>query len=182
MTTFSFFFLLETSKDISISSLNTTTTTTKTLPPPAPSPVGYGRPDVTEMDIKTGVSAETEIAKDFELPQLLAQWATFGFDAQTLCILSGAHSFGLSGTSSPQGLLTTPIFSRKYYSQILSNVGFFTSDKTLSGPETLACVEKCSASQDYFFSQWRNHYFEMASWGVDQGVLKGIPVGTTGRR
>jgi hypothetical protein len=26
-------------------------------------------------DIKTGVSAETEIAKDFELPELLAQWA-----------------------------------------------------------------------------------------------------------
>jgi len=37
--------------------------------------VGYGRPDVTVEDIKTGVSAETEIAKDFELPELLAQWA-----------------------------------------------------------------------------------------------------------
>jgi hypothetical protein len=59
-------------------------------------------------------------------------------------------------------------------------VAFFTSDKTLSGPQTLECVEKCSVSQDYFFSQWREYYFEMASWGVDKGVLKGIPVGASG--
>ena len=95
-------------------------------------------------------------------------------------ILSGGHAFGLSGTSSPQGLLSTPAFTNKYYRAILSGVAFFTSDKTLSGPQTLECVEKCSVSQDYFFSQWREYYFEMASWGVDKGVLKGIPVGASG--
>lgn len=74
---------------------------------------GYGRPDVTRADIKTGVSANTEVEKDFELPALLAEWQRFGFNAHSLCILSGAHSFGLSGTSSPQGLLGTPVFSNK---------------------------------------------------------------------
>lgn len=84
--------------------------------------VGYGRPDVTEEDIKTGVSANTEVEKDFELPELLAEWQRFGFDADILCILSGGHSFGISATSSPQGLLTTPVFSNKYYKNIEAGV------------------------------------------------------------
>ena len=46
--------------------------------------VGYGRPDVTEEDIKTGVSANTEVEKDFELPELLAEWERFGFGPKIL--------------------------------------------------------------------------------------------------
>ena len=40
-------------------------------------------------------------------------------------ILSGAHSFGISATSSPQGLLNTPVFSNKYYRAILSGVSLW---------------------------------------------------------
>ena len=73
--------------------------------------VGYGRPEATGPDPFVGVSVSTEITKDWPLDALLAQWEYFGFDANTLCILSGAHTFGISATSSPQGLMARPFFT-----------------------------------------------------------------------
>ena len=72
------------------------------------------------------------------------------------------------------------LLAKKQKQKIFSQVGFFTSDKTLIGPETLECVQKASVSQDWFFSEWREYYFQMASWGVDQSVLKGIPASAVG--
>ena len=63
-----------------------------------------------------------------------------------------------------------------------SQVAFFTSDKTLSGPETLECVQKAAVSQDWFFTEWKEYYFQMASWGVDQSVLKGVPASAVSGR
>jgi hypothetical protein len=57
-------------------------------------------------------------------------------------------------------------------------VAFFTSDKTLAGPQTLECVRKAAVSQDWFFSEWKEYYVEMANWGVDKSVLKGLSKST----
>lgn len=73
--------------------------------------VGYGRPDASVADPFDGVGHATEITKDWPLDKLLAQWQFYGFDADDLCILSGAHTFGISATSSPQGLMTRPFFT-----------------------------------------------------------------------
>jgi hypothetical protein len=96
--------------------------------------VGYGRPDVAVADPFAGVGHITQITKDFTLGPLLADWESYGFTAQELCILSGAHTFGISATSSPQGMMTRPFFTNEYYKNVLAGIGFFTSDKTLATP------------------------------------------------
>ena len=136
--------------------------------------VGYGRPDVAVADPFTGVGHITQITKDFTLGPLLADWESYGFTAQELCILSGAHTFGISATSPPQGMMTRPFFTNEYYKNVLAGIGFFTSDKTLATPggATLECVQKCAASQKYFFKEWEEYFFQMTWWGVSPTVEK----------
>lgn len=61
-----------------------------------------------------------------------------------------------------------------YYKNVLAGLGFFESDKTLATPggATLACVQKCAASEKYFFQEWRQHFFEMTWWGVPATVAR----------
>ena len=139
--------------------------------------VGYGRPDATEADPFTGVSVSTEVTKDWNLDQLLAQWESFGWTANELCILSGAHTFGISATSSPQGLMARPFFTNVYYKNVLAGLGFFNSDKTLATPggATLACVQKAAIDEKWLFREWREYFFDLAWKGVpDTVVRKGL--------
>lgn len=136
--------------------------------------VGYGRPDSGVADPFTGVSAQTEITKDWTLGPLLAQWQSFGWTASELCILSGAHTFGISATSSPQGLMTRPFFTNVYYKNIMSGLGFFVSDQTLATPggATLDCVEKAAVDEKWFFREWREYFFDLSWKGVPASVVR----------
>ena len=95
------------------------------------------------------------------------------FTAQTLCILVGGHTLGISAASTPQGRLSDKAFNNAYYHNVLIGNGFFPSDNALAmSPETLPCVQRCAQDQEYFFTEWIEQYRNMTTWGVPDGVIK----------
>ena len=142
--------------------------------------VGYGRPDATGPDPRSGVThdpaGDRTLAGAAGIDRMLAMWAAFGHSPTTLTTLVGAHALGVSSQHAPIGLLTPQsiVFSNRFYERVRDGAGFFPSDDALRySPETAAIVDAFADDEAAFFEAFAREFKEMTWWGVSaarQGV------------
>lgn len=143
--------------------------------------VGYGRPDASGPDPRTGVTHDPATDRQLTgargVEAMLSSWAAFGHSAETLTTLLGAHTFGVSSQHAPIGLLTPQsiIFSKRYYERVRDGAGYFPSDDALRySPVTSALVDAYAENESLFFEAFKREFTAMTWWGVAadrQGVV-----------
>nr|QOL01105.1 putative extracellular protein CSOL_032 [Pseudococcomyxa simplex] len=137
--------------------------------------VGYGRPDVDGPDPFQGVGSNTNQQRDYPIQQIINEWEFYGFDLETLVVLSGGHAIGFSASTNPQGTISSNsrYFSSRYYRQVILGDAFFGSDRALAdNPATLKIVEELAADNLLFYQKFTDAYKNLTWLGVDPSVKR----------